>query len=349
MIKRTKEMIARPYLPGSKPSCGDCDFSCELLRAIRVHSAVTVRGRFSYPWSYEIATEEGSLAKKDRAVFWQMVIHIMMDGAARVEIPEIGTIDVKAGDIFGVPYGTPHKIGDGEAPALEIGPMMRCDPGCILHEINHGGGGAGAEILSVFLDCERHVFDSSAPDLPSIFVVRTEDSVHREWMTHCIEYLVQTASDRHPGSACLAARLTETLFVAALQLHLEGENSLVARLKDRRLRRLLSAIHDQPLADWTTHSMAKVAGLSRTALGLQCRVHLATSPKRYLKLCRLQLGTRALLSGATIAASAEAAGYGSEEAFSRAFRRIFGSSPAAWRRKNLTRDLSFSEGAIPPA
>ena len=54
---------------------------------------------------------------------------------------------------------------------------------------------------------------------------------------------------------------------------------------------------------------------------------------QYLARWRMQLAARMLADGAAkVAAVALEVGYDSEAAFSRAFKKIVGASPAAWRR-----------------
>ncbi|MEO9829655.1 MAG: helix-turn-helix domain-containing protein [Nitratireductor sp.] len=56
---------------------------------------------------------------------------------------------------------------------------------------------------------------------------------------------------------------------------------------------------------------------------------------RYLRRWRMQKAARRLADGSRkIAAVAHEAGYESEAAFSRAFKRFAGISPASWRLKN---------------
>ena len=58
---------------------------------------------------------------------------------------------------------------------------------------------------------------------------------------------------------------------------------------------------------------------------------------------RLHIAAQAMREGRdNVAAIAERVGYRSEEAFSRAFKRQFGSSPAAWRKCKLEHLLSDS-------
>jgi len=55
-------------------------------------------------------------------------------------------------------------------------------------------------------------------------------------------------------------------------------------------------------------------------------------PMQYLALWRAQLAARLLSEGGPIGSVAAAVGYESEAAFSRAFKKLVGRSPAAWRR-----------------
>ena len=55
----------------------------------------------------------------------------------------------------------------------------------------------------------------------------------------------------------------------------------------------------------------------------------------YLANWRMQIATQKLRdTSASIAQVADAVGYDSEAAFSRAFKKTFGVAPATWRRSN---------------
>ena len=57
-------------------------------------------------------------------------------------------------------------------------------------------------------------------------------------------------------------------------------------------------------------------------------------PMQYLAQWRMQAAARLLLeTHATVAAIALEVGYESEAAFARAFKRLVGTPPAAWRRE----------------
>ena len=66
---------------------------------------------------------------------------------------------------------------------------------------------------------------------------------------------------------------------------------------------------------------------------------------RYLACWRLQLAAEMLRDGAHgMAAIAARAGYDSEPAFNRAFKRYAGEPPAAWRAKALARIADLHPG-----
>jgi transcriptional regulator GlxA family with amidase domain len=65
-------------------------------------------------------------------------------------------------------------------------------------------------------------------------------------------------------------------------------------------------------------------------------IHLiGMPPMHYLASWRMQVATEKLrTTSASLAQVAESVGYDSEAAFSRAFKKAFGSAPATWRRSN---------------
>jgi AraC-like DNA-binding protein len=77
-------------------------------------------------------------------------------------------------------------------------------------------------------------------------------------------------------------------------------------------------------------------GLSRSVLAERFADLVGTPPMQYLTKWRMQIAS-GLLSGSStnIATVAAKSGYGSEAAFSRAFKKIVGVPPSAWRRPQV--------------
>jgi len=77
--------------------------------------------------------------------------------------------------------------------------------------------------------------------------------------------------------------------------------------------------------------------MSRSALADRFMHFVGQPPLHYLAQWRMQVAAGLLTSGgASIAAVATDVGYGSEAAFSRAFKKLVGTPPAAWRRRQGT-------------
>jgi AraC-like DNA-binding protein len=73
--------------------------------------------------------------------------------------------------------------------------------------------------------------------------------------------------------------------------------------------------------------------VSRSTLAERFARFLGESPMHYLLRWRMSLAGQALRTGREpVARVAERLGYESEAAFNRAFKREYGSPPAAWRR-----------------
>jgi AraC-like DNA-binding protein len=84
--------------------------------------------------------------------------------------------------------------------------------------------------------------------------------------------------------------------------------------------RTLSLLHLAAQRTWTLASIAQQAGASRTVLSERFARFVATPPMHYLTQWRMQraIGLLAEPGAKKIAAVADAVGYGSEAAFSRA-------------------------------
>ena len=96
----------------------------------------------------------------------------------------------------------------------------------------------------------------------------------------------------------------------------------------------LALVHEKPAHDWTIDELGQRVGLSRSALHERFVQLLGVPPMQYLAQWRMQTAARLLLeTRATVAAIALDVGYDSEAAFARAFKRVVGKPPAAWRRE----------------
>lgn len=86
--------------------------------------------------------------------------------------------------------------------------------------------------------------------------------------------------------------------------------------------------------NWTIQKLARDVGLSRSVLAERFAGMVGMPPMHYLAKWRTRIAAGLLSGGGVnIATVAAENGYGSEAAFSRAFKKLAGVPPSAWRRR----------------
>ena len=145
------------------------------------------------------------------------------------------------------------------------------------------------------------------------------------------------SADKRAGGESVLAKLSELMFIEVVRRHLEAlppeQAGWLAGLRDPFVGKALSLMHAEPARNWTIEDLAKQVGLSRSVLAERFADLVGIPPMHYLAKWRMQIATGLLSGGsANIAAVAAEIGYGSEAAFSRAFKKMVGVPPSAWRR-----------------
>ena len=92
-------------------------------------------------------------------------------------------------------------------------------------------------------------------------------------------------------------------------------------------------MHARPAHAWTIEELAHDVGASRSVLAERFAELVGLPPMHYLANWRMQIASGLLSNGVNIATVAAETGYGSEAAFSRAFKKLVGVPPSAWRRR----------------
>lgn len=103
---------------------------------------------------------------------------------------------------------------------------------------------------------------------------------------------------------------------------------------DFLVRRALQLFTEQPARRWTVDDIAATLGVSRAVLGRRFATAVGTPPLRALteiRMRRAELLLRETDEG--LAVIADAVGYDSEFAFSRAFKRAHALSPIPYRQR----------------
>lgn len=344
------------------------DALSDLLRSVRIRGAVFYYVSCRDQWSAE-APEAKEIAE---AVMpgceHVMEYHMIAKGSGWAAVSGQPPVKLGIGDVVIFPQGDRHVMSS--APDLK--PIRRTadwvfstrnDPRPKPISYHHGVVDPGAHLpvdeadtiaVCGFLGCDLRPFNPLIAALPRI--LHLPAAAAGEWVARVIDQAVAESINRGPGGDAVLERLAEMMFVDAARRYLnrlpEDATGWLAGLRDRFVGRALTRLHERPDHPWSVEELAREVGLSRSALHERFMEYLGQTPMQYLAHWRMQLGARMLReSTRNVATIALEVGYDSEAAFSRAFRRIVGMPPAAWRRAQgaaITNQASEGRSEAPP-
>ena len=333
-----------------------CDTLSDVLRAVRLTGALFFLSDGSFPYVAE-APSAAELAPAILPGAQQIVsYHVVREGGCWFSLlaesaPEREPRWLQAGDVLVVPHGDPYRLANPRDARSPLTPDENREAFRMLARrelppvlVEGGGGEPRLSLICGFLGCDVLPYNPALAALPRALVVRPGET-GGERLRQLVEMVVLEAEEAGAGSACVLLRLGELLFVEVVRRHLAaltGEaRGWLAGLRDPFVGRALQLLHARPHEPWTLASLAAGAGLSRSALAERFQQLVGQPPMQYLARWRMQCAARLLADGeAKVAAVAHAVGYESEAAFSRAFKKLVGVSPASWRRGLLAGRLA---------
>lgn len=332
-------------LPAASSLCAarGADPLSDVLRTVKLTGALFFLVDATYPWGVEVpVTEAYASIILPRA---QHVIsyHIILKGRGWAEIPGMTSTWFEAGDILVFPHGDPYamRCAPEEPPEFDAGATMdffrEMAAGRLPFVSREGGGGEPrSEFVCGFLGCDMQPFNPVLSTLPRLLRVRRAAAGGDELLSRLIDLTLAEAQQRRVGGETVRLRLSELIFVEVMRQHLgslpANETGWLAGLRDPLIGKALVMLHERPAHAWTLNELAHQAGMSRAALAARFTHLIGRAPMQYLTLWRMQIAARLLTdSSMKVATVGREIGYDSEAAFSRAFKKIVGQSPAAWR------------------
>lgn len=311
----------------------------EVLRALRLRGGVFVEAEFGEPWCVlsQVGPEDCSeFTPLPREV---IAYHFVCEGAMRLQVEgDSQAIELRAGDLAILPRNHRHRLGsDLAAPPLPVEQLEHRAGGQGVLHLVHPGQRVGARFFCGYLGHDN-VNDPLLTALPRVLHLHLGDPASAQWVESSLRFAAQPGGAQHGLTPSVLSRLAELLFADAVRQYLvarpEGGRGWLAGLRDAKVGRALALLHGERQRAWTTEELARLVGASRSAFAERFTALVGEPPMRYLAQQRMRLAAERLReSDEPIARIAEVAGYESEPAFHRAFKRAFNESPAAWRRR----------------
>ncbi|HEF4760757.1 TPA: AraC family transcriptional regulator [Pseudomonas putida] len=313
------------------------DALSDVLRVIRLSGGVFLEAEFTAPWciSGRISADD---CKPYLAAPRQVIAsHFVAAGSMQIRIEEGAALDVRAGELILLPRNDLHTFGSD----LGIAPMPVkevIEPPEIggISRIKYGGGGESTQILCGFLGSETP-FSPLLSSLPALLKLDLRATASGAWIESSFRFAVSEIAAGRVGSATVIAKLSELLFVEAVSQYVASlpteRRGWLAGLRDPHIGRALALLHARPTESWTAEALALEVGMSRSVFAERFTALVGQPPMQYLTLWRMHVAAQQLREGrGNVAQIGFAVGYESEAAFSRAFKRQFGTSPGTWRK-----------------
>ena len=326
------------------------DTLSDVLRSVRLRGAVFfyVSGRSE--WAAEAPASREIAPLLMQGVDHVIEYHVVACGNCWAAMAGKPAVRLSMGDVVMFPHGDAHVISSvpgmrGELPDPRLYRQSTIDQLPVRIAFNGANAPSMSEpseqdgettIVCGFLGCDLHPFNPLIASLPRLLHLRAPDD--GGWIAQFMHHAVAESRARHPGGEAMLARMSEMMFVDAVRRYtasLPADSAgWLAGLRDPLVGHALALLHEDPAQDWTIDEIGRRIGLSRSALHERFVQLIGVPPMQYLAQWRMQTAARMLLeTRATVATIAVEVGYDSEAAFARAFKRLVGQPPAAWRRE----------------
>lgn len=294
--------------------------STEMDHLSEVFDLVEIRGLLS-----------GSFATRGRWVSRGAVeglkLMAMVSGRARLTTDGSDPLDLEPGDVAILNNRSWLELsgGTGDGPRREIVP----DEGFPSTSLMGAMRGTDDVVVGGHVDLNPAGEALLLQALPAVGLVQSAA------LRGCLHRLFEEVTLPRLGSAFAIRQYGQLVLLEVLRAYInqtELPPGWLRVLTDERLHPAVRLMHAEPGKPWGLAELAHAAAMSRTSFAERFRSVAGTPPLAYLNRWRMLLAQRALRdSEVRVGSLAAELGYGSESAFSTAFKREVGESPLRYR------------------
>lgn len=288
-----------------------------LLESLELDASLFHVGRYCGGW-------QASTHGLARASF-----HLLVQGSCWLHVDGEAPQRLQAGDALFILRDVPYRLS-GEA-----GPEAACAAPRVPMQALEPGAEDGVGLVCGFFHFQPGLSELIVDSLPTCLLLRAGDPALSA--ARSLFELILAECARAPGpSAGVLERLSQLLFLYVLREHgaASGElRGLLALARQPAFAGLLERLIAAPAEAWTLEQMAACVGLSRAAFAKRFHEVAGQTPGQVLLGLRMREACRLLKEGQAVAEVAEAVGYQSVAAFTRAFEKMVGLLPGAYRRR----------------
>jgi len=265
-----------------------------------------------------------------------IVVHYVLEGTLHVTVGDDETVEAGPGSMLIVPPERTQQLATSTDALMNKGAFEVCTPvreGILVIDATDGKVEPTLRIACGAV--LPNPLGSFGP-LKTLARPVIEDLSNYPVVSTSFATMLEEIKAPKEGSRALMSALMKGCLVVLFRRHLEMSRTAgtaPAVFQDTRLSRAISAILNFPAAPHSVTSLAKEAGMSRSAFSHEFKASLDHTPMEFVARVRLDMAHRLLETTALgVEGIAAAVGFSSRSHFSHLFREHYGTDPSTFRR-----------------
>jgi len=307
------------------------DLTSELLMGMRLYGVKYQRIALHAPFGLQYDDAPG-----------RAQLHFVGRGTLLLRAASGTIYPLQAGDALLIPHGKAHALISDETvhcePITTFNSKPICPSVCAINDAADADLCPADSDVILFSACMAFELGGMQPlvhTMPDVMLVSTLLGQYPE-IQPILDAMERETRQRKAGFAGILSRLADVVAAQIVRGWVENGcgagSGLVQALRDPRLSLAMAAMHRAPGENWTVERLARASGSSRSVFAARFQNATGMTPLRYLTELRMRLAKERIVDqGEAVESVAFELGYGSLAAFSRAFKRITGTSPGALR------------------
>jgi AraC-like DNA-binding protein len=310
------------------------DLLSDILTNLSMRGTLYFRTSLTTPWGIEVPPFE-NVAR----------FHFAHRGSCLIEVEgNEKPVALAQGDLLIIPHGASHKLYCAPETRNDVLP---------LDTVIERSGFTGTGVLvyggdeddrDTQLICGHFSFEPNAKHvlmerLPPFIHLKNYGETAGKWMEATLRVIGDEAGGQRMGGDLIALKMSEAILAQAIRSFIESNEAPewgLGAFSDHNLRWALDAFHKAPNQNWTVETLAHAAGMSRTSFAVLFQKKMSMTPIEYVTAWRIEIAKKLLMVPKnTLTDAAEAAGYASDSAFARVFKKGTGMTPAGFRKSAI--------------
>ena len=311
------------------------DLLSDILTNLSMRGTLYFRTSLTTPWGIEVPSYE-NVARFHFAHRGNCLIEV--DGCEK-------PVSVAQGDLLIIPHGASHKMYCAPETRNSVLPLDT-----VIEKSGFKGTGVlvyggdeddrDTQLICGHFSFEPHAKHVLMERLPPFIHLKNYGETAGKWMEATLRVIGDEAGGQRMGGDLIALKMSEAILAQAIRSFIESNDAPewgLGAFSDTNLRRALDAFHKSPDGSWTVEALARAAGMSRTSFAVLFQKKMSMTPMEYVTAWRIEIAKKLLMVPTnTLTDAAEGAGYASDSAFARVFKKETGMTPAGFKKSVIS-------------